>query len=272
MNSAFGRSSELNLCIASKNGRTYLEDCYFTAPYKVAKPFEREKGIEIMLMSASAGIMENDRYNASITLKQGSHAAITSQAFEKIHRMEGGEAVRRTVIAQESDTFLYYSPLPAIAFEKSKFLSETIIRLANDTSRLVLSDIFINGRIARGERFKYELYGSDVKIYKGDRLIYRDNSRFEPGRSELVNGCFFDGNTHYGTMVLVNCGIAKRQLDRIRADIQGVDLGISTTHTKDLVIKALAHNTQDIRRCFDTVCGICGIEKKESSGVYSTGL
>jgi urease accessory protein len=224
-----------------------------------------------MLMAASAGIMENDRYNASFTLKQGSYAAITSQAFEKIHKMEGGEAIRRTAIALESDTFLYYSPLPAIAFEKSKFLSETVVHLADDTSRLVFSDIFINGRIARGELFKYELYGSDVKIYKGGRLIYRDNSRFEPGKSELANCCFFDGNTHYGSMVLINCGIAKQRLDKIKDGIRGidlekgVDLGMSMTHAKDLVVKALARNTQDIQRCFDAILDVCGIERRNSS-------
>lgn len=267
MDNAFGRPSELNICIApDSGGKSRLENCYFTAPYKVAKPFDRGKGIEIMIMSASAGIMENDRYNVDITLKKGGSAAITSQAFEKIHRMENGEAVRKTSIVMEDDTFLHFSPLPAIAFEKSKFHSETIVHLAGDTSRLVYSDILINGRIARDELFKYDLYHSDLKIYKAGRLIYRENSRFEPGKTEMGNCCLFDGCTHYGSMLLINCGIARRQLDKIKDGATGVELGITTTHSKDIVVKALARNTQDIQDCFDALCDTCGIGERSGHG------
>ena len=39
---------------AQENGRTYVQDSFFTAPFKITKPFEIRKAVEIMIMQASA--------------------------------------------------------------------------------------------------------------------------------------------------------------------------------------------------------------------------
>ena len=58
---AFGKTSKVFLKAEDKNGKTILADVHFTAPYKIMRPFEKKDGsIEVMLMAASAGIMEGD--------------------------------------------------------------------------------------------------------------------------------------------------------------------------------------------------------------------
>ena len=58
----FGKVSKLFIRAVTRNGTTMLEDLSFTAPYKVMNPFQQEDGrIQVMLLAASAGIMEGDR-------------------------------------------------------------------------------------------------------------------------------------------------------------------------------------------------------------------
>ena len=60
----FGKVSRLYLKAGRRDGQTYLQDVSFTAPYKIMLPFEKKGGgIQVMLLSASAGIMEGDRQN-----------------------------------------------------------------------------------------------------------------------------------------------------------------------------------------------------------------
>lgn len=66
----FGKISRITACAALKNGKTILEDLFFTAPYKIMAPFEKANGgIQIMPLCASAGIMEGDSQEFSYYVK-----------------------------------------------------------------------------------------------------------------------------------------------------------------------------------------------------------
>ena len=80
----FGRVSELRLVACERGGRTVLTEAAATMPFKVMHPFEvpaaslcgaagvpglAQKAAEVMVMSASAGIMAGDAQ--SIDLRGG---------------------------------------------------------------------------------------------------------------------------------------------------------------------------------------------------------
>ena len=107
----FGKVSQLTLKAACREGKTYLEDVYFTAPYKVMQPFEKAGGgIEVMPLCASAGIMKGDVQNFEYEVGQGADLEILSQSFEKIHKMDGGCARREVKASVASGGTLYYYP------------------------------------------------------------------------------------------------------------------------------------------------------------------
>ena len=88
----FGRVSRLSLkAVCNGEGKTILQDLSFTAPYKVMHPFEKEDGlIQVMLLAASAGIMDGDRQHFAFDVTDGAKLEFTSQAYEKIHQMVEG--------------------------------------------------------------------------------------------------------------------------------------------------------------------------------------
>lgn len=199
----FGKTSTIKLCAAAKDGQTFMEDVSFSAPYKIMAPFVKENGgIRIMPLCASAGIMQGDRQEFFYHAKEGADLELLSQSFEKIHKMDSGSASRRIRLQIDQNAVVCYSPQPVIPFGGSAFDSDMEIHLADKSSRLFLLDILSCGRAAHGERFAYRRFSSRVCIYRGKKLIYRDNTRYEPDKMPMEGIGMYEGYTHMANLFL----------------------------------------------------------------------
>ena len=178
---SFGRRSELFLSTILQGEEVVLDEVQFTAPFKIMEPFREEKDyLKVMILSASPGIMEGDIQEQHIHVGRGTKLEVCSQSFEKIHRMKNGCARRYIRICQESDSFLYYVPQPAIPFRDSAFDNIVEVELEKESSQFIFQDILSCGRTAYGECFDYKYYNSLVQVRREGRLIYRDNTRYDP--------------------------------------------------------------------------------------------
>lgn len=124
------KTSEVRLETELRDGKAVLSDVFFTAPFKVMLPFYlREDFMQVMVLSASAGIMEGDVQKFDIHVNPGTSLEYLSQAYEKIHKMKEGMARRETRIVVEPDAYLKYAPLPTIPFKDSAFENHLEIEL-----------------------------------------------------------------------------------------------------------------------------------------------
>ena len=203
MENKFGKISRITACAALKTGKTILEDLSFTAPYKIMAPFEKENGgIQIMPLCASAGIKEGDSQEFSYLVKEEADLEVLSQSFEKIHKMDEGSASRTISVQVDPHAVLYYYPQPVIPFAQSSFTSTMTIHLADETSRLFLLEIISCGRNAHEERFQYRRFASKVQIFRGQKLIYRDNTCYEPDKMPMEGIGMYEGYTHMANLFL----------------------------------------------------------------------
>ena len=203
MDNKFGKVSHISACAALKDGKTILEDLSFTAPYKIMTPFEKENGgIQIMPLCASAGIMAGDSQEFSYHVKEGADLEVLSQSFEKIHKMDEGSASRTIEVQVDKNAALYYYPQPVIPFAQSAFDSKMTIHLEDETSKLFLLEIISCGRNAHEERFQYRRFSSKVLLYRGEKLIYRDNTRYEPDKMPMEGIGLYEGYTHMANLFL----------------------------------------------------------------------
>lgn len=199
----FGRVSRIALSASNRDGKTILDDVSFTAPYKIMTPFQKENGgIQVMPLCASAGIMKGDRQQFTYQIGEGADVEILSQSFEKIHKMDGGSASRKIQIQVAPHAILSYYPQPVIPFADSAFDSEMIIHLADETSRLFLLEILSCGRNAHEERFAYRRFSSKVKIYREGKMIYRDNTCYEPAKMPMEGIGMYEGYSHMANIFL----------------------------------------------------------------------
>ena len=59
-----------------------------------------------------------------------------------------------------------------------------------------MCEILTCGRYARGERFAYRSFRNYVEIRRGGRLIYRDNTWYEPELFSMKETGMMEGFTH----------------------------------------------------------------------------
>lgn len=155
-----------------------------------------------MPLCASAGIMAGDSQEFSYHVKEGADLEILSQSFEKIHKMDEGSASRTIEVQVDKNAALYYYPQPVIPFAQSAFDSKMTIHLEDETSKLFLLEIISCGRNAHEERFQYRRFSSKVLLYRGEKLIYRDNTRYEPGKMPMEGIGLYEGYTHMANLFL----------------------------------------------------------------------
>lgn len=266
MDTKFGKVSRISACAALKDGKTILEDLSFTAPYKIMTPFEKENGgIQIMPLCASAGIMAGDSQEFSYHVKEGADLEILSQSFEKIHKMDEGSASRTIEVQVDKNAALYYYPQPVIPFAQSAFDSKMTIHLEDETSKLFLLEIISCGRNAHEERFQYRRFSSKVLLYRGEKLIYRDNTRYEPDKMPMEGIGLYEGYTHMANLFLSKLcdrGDAdgldrtselKEKIWQILDEDSEVDGGVTRLTTGDLALRIFGHRAQKLQQIAEKI-------------------
>ena len=247
---SFGRRSELFLSTILQGEEAVLDEVQFTAPFKIMEPFREEKDyLKVMILSASPGIMEGDIQEQRIHVGRGTRLEVCSQSFEKIHRMKNGCARRYIRICQESDSFLYYVPQPAIPYRDSAFDNIVEVELEKESSRFIFQDILSCGRTAYGECFDYKYYNSLVQVRREGRLIYSDNTRYDPHTLCMEETGMYEGYTHLASLLL--CGLSKdsKWADKAREILEytgEVEGGVSFLESGDAVVRILGRQAQKL--------------------------
>ena len=257
----FGKVSQLSLTAAADGGRTYLEDVYFTAPYKMMKPFEKEGGgIQVMPLCASAGIMKGDVQRFEYKACRGADMEVLSQSFEKIHKMDGGCARREVTAEVGPDARLYYYPQPMIPFAGSAFESDMEIRLADDTAFLFMLDIISCGRSARDERFEYRKFASRVRVYRAGKLIYRDNTCFEPEKMPMEGTGMYEGYSHLANLFVSATADGKTKIPDLQEKIWEVldaesecEGGVTRLTGGDLAVRIFGNRAQKLQQIAEQI-------------------
>ena len=260
------------------SGKTFIEDSFFTSPFKIMKPFAQDDGrIAVFLQSASPGILADDTQIHKIKVNRGAGVEIRSQSFEKIFKMDEGKSAERKITAEVAeDATLIYRPLPCIPFSQSNFSSSTEILLA-ENSRLIYEDCICAGRVAHGEVYDFTRYKNLVKIYREGHLVYRDNLFLEgsdgqthPERIVLLQGkTMFANYTHCGGMLIFGyskitdikklraiLGLDEKLLyteEKMKSDNQKIQIEVSENDYGDFIIRCLSDSAEKIQKFFELV-------------------
>lgn len=212
-------NSVIKLSCRKEGAKTYLDDRYFDIPYKLThygNPLLIDY-LEMILMSASPGIMEGDLLNLQVHCKEGAEMKFYTQSYNKIHQMPHGKPAVQTCDYQvDENAKLQYIPHPTIPYANSIFLAKNNIHLAK-TAHLIWGDVISGGRIHSGEKFQLKSYHTQTKVYVDGELILFDNQKIEPESQPIEDVLFFEGYTHQGTLLIIGpyAEAFKKELDEI---------------------------------------------------------
>lgn len=253
----FGKKSQVRLETELRDGKVILSDVFFTAPFKVMLPFYvRPDYIQVMVLSASAGIMEGDDQEFEIHIKEKTSMEYLSQAYEKIHKMKEGMARRHTKIVVDREAYLKYTPLPTIPFQDSAFENSLDIELREKTSRLLFQEILTCGRAARGEVFAYRFFHNRISVCREGKLIYFDNTRYEPQLFQMDGMGMYEGYTHLLNLVFFNIEKTQSWIGKVRSlleqneDMEG---GVTRISCGDVAVRILGRSAEALLKISEQI-------------------
>lgn len=232
--------SRLYLKTENFNGRTLMSDCFFTAPIKIAKPFCYKDYTEIMMMIASAGILEGDFYDIEIDVCEKSALKFTGQSYTKLFKASDKGASQKVKLTVKDGGKLLYFPTPVIPFGDSIFQSKTEVHLSKQ-SKFAMLDVISCGRKAMNEEFKFKYYRSRTAVYIDNVLSFLDNQRLVPEETELGGMGFFEDFSHIGMMYIY--GVNRFTLP----ESQNVEAAI-TNANRGLCVRIFADSGDEIIR------------------------
>ena len=260
INSIAGRHGELKLGFAQQNGRTVLAESFFRVPLQVMKPRYDESGCAcVYLLSPTGGVVQGDDYQIDVTLSSNSHATLTTQAATKVYAMplQGAAQSLRGRIGENA--VFEYLPDPTILFHDAIFTQQVSFGLERG-AMLVIQEIVMPGRLARGEKLEFTKYRSHIEASDSDGVLLFDSCLLKPKHQPyLATHGALDNFACWGSWFLLGdfnmprweslCEIAEPLLNHPDKSIGG----LTQLNRNGIALRMLAHNSGVIQSAFQTI-------------------
>lgn len=176
-----GKVGVLELSFALCGDQTQLVHHYQKSPLQIMRPLYYDPLRPDMpltsLMSTGGGVLQGDRLRTDLEFGPGSSAHVTTQTHAKYYRMEQDYAAVSVNLTLDAGSFVEYLPDPVIPFEDSRTYQRTHA-VVDESATLLASDTVYAGRLAHGERHRYEIFASDFEVRRpGGDLVVLDRVR-----------------------------------------------------------------------------------------------
>lgn len=144
-----------------------------------------------VLSNYGGGFLQGDEVNLEVHCGARARLLLGSQANTRIYRNpEGRASVFRLHGSLGAGALGVVVPEPVVPHAESIFRQEQVWRLAAD-ARLILAEWLIPGRLELQERFAFQRYRSEIKIFIEDELLLLERCDLEPGAEELRSPAHF---------------------------------------------------------------------------------
>jgi urease accessory protein len=245
--------AELHLQTKLRDNCTHLKKVYCTPPFKIADVREdkRDKTLQVMLMSSSPGILDNDEYRIKIELDAGCALNLQTQSYQRLFTMENSASQFMDVLMANNASFCYL-PHPAVPHEKSDFTSVNKIYLAGNCS-LIWGEVLTCGRKLTGEVFLLTQYHNLTEIYLNGRLIIKENLLIKPAFINVNMIGQLEGYTHQGSLIVLNERADIKQIKIAVTDFlliqSGIVFGITEAPINGMIVRILGQKGEQIHYC-----------------------
>ena len=204
INSSAGRHGELKLAFARRNGRTVLAESFSRVPLQVMKPRYDESGCAcVYLLSPTGGVVQGDDYQIEVALAPNSHALMTTQAATKVYAMPIQGAAQSMQGQIGKDAIFEYLPDSTILFRDANFSQRVSFSLERG-AMVVMQEIVMPGRLARGENLAFTHYQSHLEVSDLDGMLLFDSCCLRPKHQPYLTAHgVLEGYACWGSWFLV---------------------------------------------------------------------
>jgi urease accessory protein len=171
------------------NGALYLDD-------------QRPGMAFAYLMSGSEALIQGDRLSVEMHVGEGAELHVTNTAATKVNGMRHDYAVQHTALTLEAGAFMEWLPEPIIPHPGARLYQHTRLDVHPEAT-LIFGDVLSAGRLARGERFEFEIIASRLAAHQEQQVLFDDNFVLCPARQRLRGAGLFGDFDVQGTLYVL---------------------------------------------------------------------
>jgi urease accessory protein len=247
-----GRHGRAELHFTRRGRRTILQRQYATIPAQIIRPFYTpdDERAYVYLLTPTGGMLGGDRLDIHIVLEAGAQVCLTTASATKVHPSTDLPAEQSLVIDLGPGSSLEYLPEPTILFREARWRQRTVVRRAAD-SRLLFTEGWSVGRVARQEVFAFSQLETSVEVYTAERLSLFDRMHIRPASYPYQHLGLWAGRPHLLTMCLLQTRHPSQTwLEAVQAKLttDHALIGLSQLETPGFVARILADEDEAMTR------------------------
>ena len=180
------RNGVLHLDFELRNGQTVLTRDLQKAPLMIVRPFVLPCGtLSAFIVNPTGGVLGGDHAEIRVSVGPGARVLLLTQSATRIQPSPTGlDAVQDIRFTVATGARLEYYPERSIPFAGSRFVQSIRAEL-EDGAEFGMTETLAAGRVAMGERLKFERYRSSVEVQRAGRRVYLDRLDLQPGAQHL---------------------------------------------------------------------------------------
>lgn len=239
--------------------QTILKDVYFTPPFNLVEVRENKKNplLEMMVMSSSPGILNDDFYDITIEVIDGTSLNLQTQSYQRIYVSEKGTNQNMRISVGEN-AYFSHAPHPVVPHKGARSKAKNTIHIKN-SSTLLWSEILTCGRkyMAQEELFMFKKHHAITEIFQEDALIYKDNLYIVPEEINLKEFGQYEEYTHQGSLffIIPETDVSERmeKISNRLSEEEGISYGISKILDNAYVLRVLGNEGEQLYKLFTEI-------------------
>ncbi|TYB75895.1 urease accessory protein UreD [Bizionia myxarmorum] len=239
--------------------QTILKDVYFTSPFNLVEVRENKKNhlLEMMLMSSSPGLLNNDFYDITIEVIDGSALNLQTQSYQRIYVSENGTQQNMTISVGEN-AYFSHAPHPTVPHKGANYKARNTFHIKG-SSTLLWGEILTCGRkyVAEGEEFQFKKHHTITEIFQDDVMIFKDNLYLVPEEINLKQFGLYEEYTHQGSLFFIapERDITERmeRISEMFSKEEDISFGISKIMDNAYALRVLGNEGQQLFKLFSEI-------------------
>lgn len=181
---AAGKVGVLELSLARTGNTTRVVRQYQRAPLHVYRPIHLDPNLPgmafVFVQQSGDGFVDGDRCHIDVECGPDSAVHVTTQAATNVYRCRRNFATQLVNLHVGPGAVVEYLPDAVVPFRSARFLQRTCV-VADVDSTVIMGELLLPGRVARGEIHAYDLYRADTEAFRPDgTLLFAEVLRLRP--------------------------------------------------------------------------------------------
>lgn len=167
------------VCAADAEGRTFIREQSFRAPFHLSKPYWDEHALIVQVVNPTAGVFAGDTLTSRVVVESGARLLLTTPSANRIHAMPAGRALVEQHFSVADGGWLEVMPELFIPQAQCRYRQRTLIEVAAG-GEMFFVETLAPGRVARGEVFEFTEIDWEFELRRAGDLVARERFSLRP--------------------------------------------------------------------------------------------